>query len=271
MGKATEVLQGKKHEMFTTENLVEYLVKEIIILSSAYDLQKENVANEKRPLFEKIQYDLKQTKKRYSFACFPRFNYRCSYDISNLTGNKLLQFLVKILNDDWNDGDAVILFIDRKYHAAVLKYSTTKLEFKTHPFPREQLDNRFIFPKLFDDSHVQSVQMGKKYLKIYYAPVKIKLLREDARHRFVVFLEKKMSENITISHPYHYAFMGLLYEIAKTKICTLKYMEAKGILNDIPVAAYVKLAMDTQQIGKLKRVFGEREILIGKKGYVPLS
>ncbi|CAK8672538.1 unnamed protein product [Clavelina lepadiformis] len=252
----------RKDGMVTTGDVVQDLAKETKISPIDCDLQKENVVNAEGSLFEKIQYELDRIRTKNDKIKFLRFNYAYSYDVTNLTGKQFLQLLVKILNDDWKIGEGILLSADEKYQVAILKYSATQLAIKTYPIPGDEPCNRGIFSKLFDDNYVQLTQNSKEEFKDYYAPDKIKLLRKNSREKFPIFLEQKMTQNFINLQPYNYPFIGLLFEIARTDITTDAYLEARGILNNVPVAACVKLAMDTQQTGKLKKVFGERIQLI---------
>ncbi|CAK8672537.1 unnamed protein product [Clavelina lepadiformis] len=258
----------KTKTTFSIEDVVEILKRETKTLPNDFNLLKANVTNIEGHLFEKIQFELDKTRSKNANIKIVQFNYLGSYEINDLTGSELLQFFVKLVNYDMSDGDAILLSSDKKYHAAILKYSSTQIEFRTLPLSiLTDLDSRFIFTKLFDDSHVQDELKNKPELKPYLKPDKLKMLRDNSRQRFPRFLEQNMSQNMANMYPYQYAFMGLLFEIARTEIVSKEYFEARGILNDLPVAACIKLAMDTQQTGKLKKVFGERGQLTNHNNY----
>nr|XP_009860047.1 uncharacterized protein LOC104266160 [Ciona intestinalis] len=220
------------------------------------DLPEFNVTDESsvKDLQNKTNRRLDKIKHKLQFD---EYNFIEECDIGSLTGKQILQLFMKILNDPtkYIIGNCLLFSVNEKAEVAFAINDTRFFEVQTAK--RENLCDKSMYEKIFDDGEVAKYLKENKSWSIYFSPDEMRSIRNQVPNHLHTF----MNDPVGICDTnYRRAFLGMLQEVARVEIHREGAIDEVVQLQQVPVAACVKLAVESQQTGKLQQVFGSHGI-----------
>ncbi|XP_078490400.1 uncharacterized protein LOC104266160 isoform X1 [Ciona intestinalis] len=244
--------------MLLTEEQLKMLRSAVVYDASKVptDLPEFNVTDESsvKDLQDKTNRRLSQIKEKFSSG---KYTFIKECDIGSLTGKQILQLFMKILNDPtkYIIGNCLLFSVNGK--AEVPFAINGKRSFEGRTAKRENLCDKRMYEKIFDDETVARYLQENKSWSIYYTPCKIRSIRNQVPGHLYTFMNDAVGKCET---NYRCAFLGMLQEVARVEMHREGAMDEIVQLQQVPVAACFKLAVDSQQTGKLQQVFGSHGV-----------
>ncbi|XP_009860047.2 uncharacterized protein LOC104266160 isoform X2 [Ciona intestinalis] len=215
------------------------------------DLPEFNVTDESsvKDLQDKTNRRISQIKEEFPSD---EYTFIKECDIGSLTGKQILQLFMKILNDPtkYIIGNCLLFSVNEKAELSFAINGTRSFEGKTAN--RENLCDKRMWVKIFDDGEVARYLQVNSW-SIYFSPDNITTIRNQVPDHLHTFMNDAVGNCDT---NYRYAFLGMLQEVARVEMHREGEMDEIVQLQQVPVAACVKLAVDSQRTGKLQQVFG---------------
>ncbi|XP_076809293.1 uncharacterized protein LOC143452275 [Clavelina lepadiformis] len=210
-------------------------------------------------LTDKIQHRLEKKKQRYPQISFDFFNFIGGFEIGRYTGIQLLHFMLSLLCDEHvrRNGNCILFNVNQEKAFAILVYVDDKtLEMVVSSDKSSPIGH--LFPKLYDDKTCEKFPNDIQ---------EAKSLRSELSQKFENFMGKKFSE--TVLCPFSSAFLGVFLDICRAYFYVNPYRKKQKQLFKALLPACVKLAIDSQQSGKLQDVLHyqnletEKDIILG--------
>ncbi|XP_002130775.3 uncharacterized protein LOC100182729 [Ciona intestinalis] len=194
---------------------------------------------------------------------FDKYTFIKECDIGSLTGKQILQLFMKILNEPekYKAGNCLLFSIDGKTEIACGIEGTGYL--MVRKCKRNKDCDKKMYEKIFDDEEFANYPQARdKPWSTNFDPRKIEGIRKQVSDQ----LKKFLNNSVESCEPcYRCPFLRMLEKIAKLEVNRDGMLEEIIQLHQVPVAACVKLAVDSQQTGKLQQVFGSRGVHNGIK------
>ena len=198
----------------------------------------------------KIKDILKKAKIVNTFHKFDEILWR-RCEVGHYTGNQLLRGLVAFCRDKelFTPGSGVVMTINEEPHLA-MHFSLDERVIFGCPSPANQEKKRY-FDKIFDESWCE-LQKDNPYHQKYCTDDKLWDIRGAVPHILPEFLNYQIVETTA---EYRHAFTGLLQELI---IFEMRGKNNHQVVNRIPFAACVWLAVNHGLSHKLQAVFGDK-------------
>ncbi|XP_078490052.1 uncharacterized protein LOC144746778 [Ciona intestinalis] len=174
-----------------------------------------------------------------------------------MTGKEILRVLVQVVNSELKVGSCLLVSVDGMAEAAFAR--THEFQFESLTERIEDVSKKAWYTKLFDDKNVQERQQTPT-MRQNYTKQKIQNIRQQLEQRWDVFMTTKYRESDPL---WRKAFFGILCEVVKLEAKLEDEIPEREQLKQIPVAACIQMAVESQRSGLLQDVFGEH--YLGKK------
>nr|XP_002129972.3 uncharacterized protein LOC100175694 [Ciona intestinalis] len=208
-----------------------------------------NVETMKCNTYHRLQ-QLKETDKRIQFE---DYRYIESLEIGKMTGKEILRVLVQVVNSELKVGSCLLVSVDGVVEAAFARVHEFQFESLTDGM--EDVSKKGLYTKLFDNKKVQERQQTPT-MRQYYTKQIIQQLRQQLQQKWDVFMTTEYQESDPL---WRKAFFGILREVVKLE-ANLEYkIPEREELKQVPVAACIQMAVESQRSGLLQDVFGEHK------------
>nr|XP_026694974.1 uncharacterized protein LOC108950444 [Ciona intestinalis] len=196
---------------------------------------------------------LQKLKEKDDRIKLKKYRYIDSLEIGEMTGKEILRVLVQVVNSELKVGSCLLVSVDGVAEAAFAR--THEFQFDTLTERIEDVSKKGLYTKLFDDKRIDEYQQTPA-IRQYYTKQIIQQLRQQLQQKWDVFMTKKYRESDPL---WRKAFFGILCEVAKLEANLEHKIPEREELKQVPDAACIQMAVDSQRSGLLQDVFGEHE------------
>ncbi|XP_078490928.1 uncharacterized protein LOC108950444 [Ciona intestinalis] len=206
-----------------------------------------NVETMKSNTYRKLQ-KLKETDEKIPFE---DYRYIDSLEIGKMTGKEILRVLVQVVNSELKVGSCLLVSVDGVAEAAFAR--TNEFQFDTSTERIEDVSKKGLYTKLFDDKRIEEYQLIPPMRQDYTKQI-IQQPRQQLQQKWDVFMTTEYRESDPL---WRKAFFGILSEVVKLEAKLKHKIPEREELKQIPVAACIQMAVESQRSGLLQDVFGE--------------